>query len=359
MSEKLIRVGFIGLNPDSHWASMAHIPALNSLKDKFVVNGVANSTYASAKKTAEAMNIPHAFETPKALAESNEIDLVVVTVKVPYHLELVKTALEAGKHVYCEWPLGNGLKEAEELTALADKKGVVAAVGTQMRTALEVKHLKKLIAEGYIGKILSTTLIGHGGNWGDETIADYYYLFDKANGATMLTIPLGHTLAGMMDVLGDFEYISAYMVNLRNTVKVADTNEAKPKTAEDQIMVHGTLQSGAAFSIHYKGGLSKGTNLLWEINGTDGDIQVTGDMGHGQMVQLTVNGVRGSETEMHPIMPSKEEYANKPEMAAARNVAGIYALIAEDINTGSRKAPSFKDAVKLHKILDKIEKSSK
>lgn len=359
MEDTRIRVGFFGLNPDSHWAATAHIPALKHLENDFVVNGVANSTYASAKKTAEALNIPYAFESAKALAESDAIDLVTVTVKVPHHFELVKTALNAGKHVYCEWPLGNGLKEAEELAELAEKKGVVAAVGTQMRTAPEVRHLQRLIAEGYIGKVLSTTLTGHGGNWGDETIDDYYYLFDKANGATMLTIPLAHTMAGMIDVLGDFKDISAKMVNLRSTVRVADTGETRPKTAEDQIMVHGTMQSGAAFSIHYKGGLSKGTNLLWEINGTKGDIQVTGGMGHGQMVQLTVQGAADGDDTMQPLMPPKEMYENLPDSSIPRNVAGIYALVAEDIKTGSRKAPSFKDAVRLHKIIDKIENSAR
>jgi len=48
-------------------------------------------------------------------------------------------------------------------------------------------------------------------------------------------------------------------------------------------MVIGTLKSGAAISIHYRGGMSKGTNFLWEINGTEGDIQVTGNIGHGQL----------------------------------------------------------------------------
>lgn len=48
--KKPIRIGFIGLNPDSHWASLAHVPALKSLNEKFEIIGVANSTYESAKK---------------------------------------------------------------------------------------------------------------------------------------------------------------------------------------------------------------------------------------------------------------------------------------------------------------------
>jgi len=46
-------------------------------------------------------------------------------------LEIAKAAIGAGKHVYCEWPLGNGLAEAEEMAALARTKGVLGVVGTQ------------------------------------------------------------------------------------------------------------------------------------------------------------------------------------------------------------------------------------
>ena len=270
MKNNKIKIGFIGLNPDGHWAATAHIPALKSLSNDFEIIGVANSSLESAQKTAEALNLKYAFENPQALIESPEVDLIVVTVKVPYHFNLVKAALEAGKHVYCEHPLGNGLEETKKLAELAKNKGVVAVVGTQMVNAPEVLYLKKLINEGYVGKVLSTTLIGSGINWGNETINEYHYLFDNINGANMLTIPLGHTLAGLTSVLGGFKSLKAQMFSNFKTVNIADTGEIKPKTAEDQIMVIGQLKNGAAVSVHYRGGLSKGTNLLWEINGTEG-----------------------------------------------------------------------------------------
>lgn len=353
-----IRIGFIGLNPDSHWAATAHLPALQSLSDDFVITGVANSTAESAQATARALQLPHAFENAQALIQSPEIDLVVVTVKVPHHFKLVKAALEAGKHVYCEHPLGNGLEEAKTLARIAEEKGVVAVVGTQMVVAPEVAYLKKLIAEGYVGQVLSTTLIGSGGNWANETIAEYYYLFDKANGATMLTIPLGHTLAGLMEVLGGFQTLKAQIVTNFPTVKIAESGVEKPKTAEDQIMIAGVLESGAAVSVHYRGGVCKGTNLLWEINGTEGDIQVTGANGHGQMVQLHIQGAKSHEESMVPLTLPADMYQGLPDDAIARNVARNYALLAEDIRKGTRNAPTFQSAVRLHERFDAIEKSA-
>lgn len=358
MKNGKIKIGFIGLNPDSHWASMAHMPALKTLSDDFEIVGVANSTPESAKKTAEALNLKYAFDHYTDLVASDEIDLVVVTVKVPYHFQMVKAVLEAKKHVYCEWPLGNGLEEAEILAKLAEEAGVVAAIGTQMRFAPEVTYLKNLIADGYIGKVLSTTLVGTGGNWGDTSPAEYYYLFDKSNGADMLSIPLAHTLVGLIETLGEIKELKASMFSNFKEVKLTDTNEVKPKTAADQIMILGQLVNGAALSVHYRGGVTKGTNLLWEINGTEGDIQVTADSGHGQMALLTIKGAKHTDDALETLSPSPEVFEGWPNFPGARNVGHIYKRIAEDIKTGSRTAPSFADGVAMHKLIKAIEEHS-
>jgi len=358
MTDKKIRIGFIGLNPGIHWAATAHIPALKALPNDYEVTGVANTSLASAQRAAEAFGLPHAFENAQALVSSPEVDLVVVTVKVPHHRELVTAALNAGKHVYCEWPLGKDLAEARELTDLAAATGRVAAIGTQMRVAPEVEYLRQLVAEGYVGEVLSTTLVGSGGQWGAETDAAHAYLYDKRNGATLLSIPLGHPLAGLREVLGDIAALSARMIKRRDSVYVTDSAETLPVTAEDQVLVQGTLESGAALSIHYRGGVFRGTNFLWEINGTEGDIQVTGATGHAQLTQLTIRGGNGDAKGLVPLLPPASAYESWPKEAAARNVARVYALVAQDIRSGSRAAPSFRDALALHELLDAIERAA-
>lgn len=354
MNVHKIKVGIIGLNPNGQWASRSHIPALKLLADTYEITGVANTSHASAQKAADAFQIPHAFENATALIQSPEIDLVVITVKVPYHFELVKAALEAGKHVYCEHPLGNGPEETRQLAKLAAARNVVAVTGTQMVVAPEVVYLRKLIQEGYVGSVLSTTLIGSGGSWGNTTMAGNYYVFDKSNGATMLTIPLAHTLAGLTSVLGGFDTLTARMTSNYTEVTIADTGEVKPKSAEDQIMVIGTLAGGAAIAVHYRGGVSRATNLLWEINGTEGDIQVTGPIGHGQLTSLTICGARGEEKEMKILLPPAPAPGDLPENPVVRNVFQMYKLLAADIRNNTRIAPSFQDAVSLYELLERI-----
>src|SRR5437773_5010556 len=265
-----IRVGIIGANPDRGWAAQAHIPALKSLADDFDITALSTSRRASADAAGKLFGVPLAFDNHQDLVNSADVDVVAVTVKVPHHLELATAALEAGKAVYCEWPLGNGLKEAENLAALAKKKGVLAAAGLQARSAPSVAYVHDLIEQGYVGEVLSSTLIGSGMGWGPTVEPFNAYLNDKKTGATMLSIALGHTADALCYCLGEVRELSATMAMRRETFTIAGTSESKPMTADDQVAVSGLLEAGAAFSIHYRGGVSRGTNLLWGCGGGEG-----------------------------------------------------------------------------------------
>ncbi len=189
---KKIRVGIIGANPDRGWAVQAHIPALKSLPDDFEITAVSTSRRESADAASKLFGVPLAFDNHQDLVSSADVGIVAITVKVPHHFELATAALAAGKAVYCEWPLGNGLKEAEDLAALAKKQGVLAVAGLQARSAPSVAYVHDLIQQGYVGEVLSTTLIGSGMGWGPTVEPYNAYLNDKKNGATMLSIGLGH-----------------------------------------------------------------------------------------------------------------------------------------------------------------------
>src|SRR4051794_41452011 len=107
---KRIRVGIIGANPDRGWAAQAHIPALASLSDDFEITALSTSRRESADASGQRFGVAATFDNHQDLVSSPAVDVVAVTVKVPYHLKLASAALHAGKSVYCEWPLGNGLK---------------------------------------------------------------------------------------------------------------------------------------------------------------------------------------------------------------------------------------------------------
>jgi len=353
---KRIRIGIIGANPDRGWAAQAHIPALKSLSDDFEITALSTSRRESADAASKLFGVPVAFDNHKDLVNSRAVDVVAVTVKVPYHLELATAALDAGKAVYCEWPLANGLKEAETLAALAKKKGVLAVAGLQARSAPSVAYVHDLIKQGYVGEVLSTTLIGSGMGWG-PTVEQYNaYMNDKKNGATMLSIALGHAADALCHCVGEVRELSATMTVRRKSFMIAGTGESKPMTAEDQVCVIGLLEGGAALSIHYRGGVSRGTNMLWEINGTEGDLQLTAAGGQAQIFEMTVRGGKGTQSSLE-VLPVPEQYRWSPPQGRgpSTNVAEAYARFARDYHEATHFCPTFDDAVTRHRMLDAIE----
>jgi predicted dehydrogenase len=351
-----VRVGIIGLSASGGFAAGAHVPALRAL-DGYELRGCSASSPESAAAAAAKHDVPLSFGSAEELAASDEIDLVVVTVKTPYHYELVMTALQAGKMVLCEWPLGNGSAQSAELATEASRRGLRTAVGLQARSAPWLLYLRDLVAGGYVGEVLSTTIIGSGLSYGAQCPPAARYSIDAANGATMLSIPMGHTLDAACLVLGEFTDFTATLATRRPVVHDTATGEALPMSVPDQVAVSGRLENGAVASVHYRGGLSRATNLHWEINGTEGDLVVTGPSGHLQLADVQIRGARAADDGLARLeVPEKYELVPGAAGQSARvaNVAHAYAQLLEDIQTGSSVVPTFEHAARRHAMLDAI-----
>lgn len=358
MSTGPVGVGIVGLSASGGWAATAHVPALRSL-DCYELRGVAASSPQSAAAAAEQYGVPLPFATAADLAAHDAIDLVVVAVKVPNHLELVRTAIDAGKMVYCEWPLGRNLAEAEEMAALAASRGLHTAVGLQARAAPTFRYLQDLIQDGYVGEVLSTSVVAAGVNWGATFRPGGEYMLDHANGATMLTVPFGHTIDLLTMVLGEFSQITTTLSSRRTEARNRETGEVKPMNVADQIVLNGTLEGKAVASVHFRGGTSRATNFLWEINGTDGDLVVTLDS--PPVIQFARATLRGGHADQMTLteLPVPPTYERVPRLAGrqqemAYNLAHAYAQLHRDLNDGTQLVPDFAHAGRLHHLLERI-----
>ena len=356
-----IGVGIIGANPDHGWASWSHIPALAALPD-YELRAVSTSRAESAAAAAARFNVP-AFDNHAALLAHPGVDLVVVAVKVLHHRALVLEALEAGKHVYCEWPLGNGLDEALELAEAAGRAKVRTAVGLQARAAPVINRLRDLIADGYVGKVLSTSVVANSAVYGGSIGRTNTYTLDSRNGANMLTIQVGHFADAMAYCLGEFSTLTASFATMRPEVTVVETGQVLPVSTPDQIALTGILENGAVASVHLRGGRSRGTNLLWEINGTEGDLVVTGPSSHlsnDEAGEPTLHGGRGRDIAVARL-PIPDQYRWVPPhtpKGPAFNVAQLYMQLAGDIRDRTKLSPTFDVAVRRHRMLGAIQKAA-
>src|SRR5215471_11314028 len=175
----------------------------------------------------------------------------------------------------------------------ANCKGSRHAIGLQGQVSPAINYAKDLIADGYIGRALSATMIGCGPNWG-ATI-ERAYQADRANGANLLTITGGHTIDALCHCLGEFRELSAFAVSQRDRIPLAETSEMVAKTVPDQVAVSGIAGNGAVVSFQVRGGVTRGTHFLFEIHGEEGDLVLAPTTRNSMQRQtLMLKGTRGA-----------------------------------------------------------------
>src|SRR2546428_4054290 len=216
-------VGIIGVSPTRGWAATAHMPALRALPN-YEIRALSAHSAESARAAGEAFGVRKVFSNHEQLVTQPDVDVVIVTVKVPHHRELVSAALAAGKAVYCEWPLGRDLEDAQAMAALAAEEGVHTVVGLQARQAPPILFVQELLRDGYVGEVLSTTMVGLSVP-GDVVVKPNAYMLDKINGANLLTIAVGHSLDTLNYVLGEFADLSAVSDLRRPLISLEETGD--------------------------------------------------------------------------------------------------------------------------------------
>ena len=156
MTQKEIRVGIVGANNKAGWAKVSHVPAINGLPG-LKLAAVATRNEQSAREAAEAFGADRWFSDPFAMIRDDRIDVITIAVKVPAHRELVLAALDAGKAVYCEAPLGRTVAETEEMASAVGS--LHTAIGLQGRLNPAVRRAAQLVSSGRIGRPLNARIV--------------------------------------------------------------------------------------------------------------------------------------------------------------------------------------------------------
>ena len=343
-----LKLAIAGANAERGWARDTHIPALKSLPG-IELYAVSARNQDIADEAARIFGAQKAFGNTQAMVRDPAVDVVAVTVKVPEHRAIVLEAMAHGKHVYCEWPLGRDLAEAEEMAAAAKQAGVHVAIGLQGANSLAVRHAAKLVRQGAIGRLLSLRVVSSTAGWGKMSPAHYGYLQDKSNGATLATIAGGHTLAAVEAVVGSFAQVSARNSILIDEMEVIGTGEKVPRNCADHMLITGLHTSGCVSSVEILGGVP--IPLRFELRGTEGTLEINGNHPGGyQCADLQVTCSTSSEAQPAPAVAGLE--------GAPINVSQVWSQFEADIRTGTRSVPDFDVAVRLTRLLDAIDIAS-
>jgi len=352
-----IRLGFVGANVRSNWASQSHFPALLASPD-VELTAVCTTRPASAEEARRTFGAQLAFHDYRAMVTSPAIDAVAVVVKVPEHYGPTRAAIAAGKHVYTEWPLGRTTAEAEELAALARSRGLQTAVGLQSRVSPTLMYMKEQIASGYVGEVLTcyVTTMRDGAL---ERPSSRTWQRDASLGAHTLTIANGHVIDALRFVAGNFVQVVCLVTTQARHWYETDTQRLVEVTAPDNVLVSGQLASGAVAAVHVAAVPWAGSGFRMEIYGREGTLVATGSVSSQRGEMLRLQGARGGHALSDLEVPERFVYvpADFPR-GDPFNVGQMYALFAEAIRTGQSRVPTFDTAVDLHRFIDAIKQAS-
>jgi predicted dehydrogenase len=355
MADK-IRLGLIGASVKGTWSARSHLPAVRASSD-VELTAVCTTRAESAEAARQAWGARLAFDDYRNMIASPEIDAVAVVVRVPSHYTPTKAALEAGKHVYCEWPLGRTTDEAVELATLAEAGGLVTAVGLQARVNPALLHLRELVEAGFVGEVMAVhvSLMREGVL---SRPSHRTWQRDAELGANTLTIANGHTVDAMRLVAGDFGRLSAVVATQAKQWLDTGTNTWLDVTSPDNVLISGRLTSGAVASVHISAIPFAGSGYRMEIYGRDGTLVATGG-DSPQLSKVSLHGAKGNN-ELAPLPVPQRFTFTAPDTPSgeAINVGQMYALFARAIRGGESHQPNFATAVELHRLVDAIKQAS-
>jgi predicted dehydrogenase len=356
-SSNPLRVGLVGAG--GRWGPWAHVPALQGLPEARL-HAVCTAHADTAQAAADQYGVKRAYSDIKAMASDPEVEVALIAVRVSAHYALTRDALDAGKHVYCEWPLGANTKEAEELAALARRKKLLTMVGLQRRASPAYLYMRELIRDGYVGELLSASMTLMGSGVLTRT-SDRTWQRDAKLGANPLTITFGHAIDAVLMVVGELAEVSAIVTTRVPQWFETDTKRYVDTTAPDNIMIHGRLGNGAVLSAHVGVQPWLGSGYRFEIYGKEGTLAMIGGGEAGQEAERRImGGHKDDKALQHLPVPERLKWVPEEvrKVGRAYDVGQMWVNFAKAIRSGKGVEPDFDHAVRRHRMLDAIVRAS-
>lgn len=359
MNDKLrkLRVGIVGASSQQQgWAPLAHFPALRSLDD-YEIAALCTANADTAAIAAKVYGVPRAYHDYRTLVAQPDIDLVSVVVKVPNHHEVVMAALDAGKNVYCEWPLGATLAEAEDMAALARRKGVRAMVGLQARSDPAIRYLRELIAEGYVGDVIAVNMTMFTAGVLERSAARTWD-HDKRKGVSALTVRGIHSMDALCYCVSEFAEVAARVATQVKQWRVTETGLMIDVDAADNVAVTGLLANGAIANVQVATLPYNTSGWRMEIYGRDGTLRISTKGSPQRDVNLLIGSQRSAPLAPMPVPSRFTEVPPGTPAGPPHNVGHLYLRMAHAIRNGTPVEPDFDVAVKRHRLIDAIQRAS-
>lgn len=356
METRRIKVGVVGAGVRGRWGGRVHLPVFQGLPETEVV-ALCTSRQETADEAAAKFEVHRTFTDYRELVQMDGIDLVSISVQGRLHHPIALAAFNAGKHVFCEWPLAANATQAEEMYSLAQEKKLHHCLGLQVRCSPEVMHLRRLIDSGYIGKPLTfnTHYL-----WSDslqDRTADMRYLLESEGGGSDLLIAAGHNIDLLQEVMGDIGAICGKTDTLVTRQVFTDTKEDVDVTSIDNVALVAEMKNGAMGVIQTSRTVHPAEAWRLVISGTEGKLVASSPV-MPQLHSIKILGSRAGAP-LEELRPTSDlvwvdEFPRNDEPF---NTAQLVRRFVQAMGKGEDITPNFGDGARLHLVLEAIRTS--
>ncbi|MBQ4451883.1 MAG: Gfo/Idh/MocA family oxidoreductase [Clostridia bacterium] len=248
--------------------------------------GVCDLVRERAENARQKYGVPKIYDTMYDAFGDPEVELVLNLTRPYEHFEVSKAALEAGKHVYSEKPLGASLEEGQVLVKLAQEKGLMLGGAPDTFMGAGIQTCRRLIDDGFIGDVVGSAafMICHGHEtWHPDP--DFYYQY---GGGPMFDMG-PYYLTALINLCGGIHSVmSASKKSFEKRMITSQPFAGTPIDVNVNTYVAGTIKydSGAigtlftTFDVYYP------YQARFEVYGSRGTLFVPDPNGFGGPVKL-------------------------------------------------------------------------
>lgn len=145
-----LTTAFLGV---AHIHTPGFINTLNKRSDEVRVKAVYDHDAERGQRRAGELAGSQFLADPKPIFDDPEITSVVICAETNRHRELVVSAAKAGKHIFCEKPLGLGAEDSRVMADAIQAAGVTFQTGFFMRSSPTAQFIRREVQAGHLGKI--------------------------------------------------------------------------------------------------------------------------------------------------------------------------------------------------------------
>jgi predicted dehydrogenase len=325
-----MRIGLVGCGLiGCRRAKIVH----QSRNDKLIA--AADTDEAKVKSLSQELGCRATIHWEEVVADK-DIEAVIISTPNKFLAPITLAALQNGKHVLCEKPMGRNYEEAMQMEEAARSSGKILKIGFNHRYHPAVKKAYELSIKGEIGSLfLIRCVYGHGGRPGYEK--EWRGNFDISGGGELLDQGV-HLIDLCQWFMGDFTEVMGLTSTFFWNLEVEDNAFAILRTS-----------SGQTASLHSSWTQWK-NSFLFEIFGREGYLKIEG-LGKSYGAERLILGKRRPESG-----PPNESVFNFPEVDISWEEE--WGDFRNSIQTGNMPLSSAEESVKVMKIIDSIYRSA-